>query len=84
MEKKNIILPFVFAKVIRSCQKTKTSARMLGREAKHSPLSNAEVKNGGAIPQLLYMFSCHSAELSTGKTLPFYVVRRLKHNFTTL
>jgi hypothetical protein len=28
-----------------------------GREADHSPLSSAEVKNGGAIPPLPHMFS---------------------------
>jgi hypothetical protein len=32
-----------------------------GREADHSPPSNAEVKNGGAIPPLSHMPSWHSA-----------------------
>jgi hypothetical protein len=32
-----------------------------GREADHSPPSNAEVKNGGAIPPLPHMPSWHSA-----------------------
>jgi hypothetical protein len=32
-----------------------------GRESDHSPPSSAEVKEGGAIPSLLYMFSLHSA-----------------------
>jgi hypothetical protein len=31
-----------------------------GREADHSPPSNAEVKNGGAVPPLPRMFSWHS------------------------
>jgi hypothetical protein len=32
-----------------------------GREADHSPPSNAEVKNGGAIPPLSHISSYHSA-----------------------
>jgi hypothetical protein len=32
-----------------------------GRQADKSPLSSAEVKNGGAIPPLPYMSSWHSA-----------------------
>jgi hypothetical protein len=31
------------------------------REAKHSPPSSSEVKNGGAIPPLSYMSHWHSA-----------------------
>jgi hypothetical protein len=32
-----------------------------GHEADHSPPSNAEVKNGGAIPPVLHMSSWHNA-----------------------
>jgi hypothetical protein len=36
--------------------------KRLGREADHSPPSNAEVKNGGAIPQPPPISSCHSTD----------------------
>jgi hypothetical protein len=35
--------------------------RRSGHEADHSPLSVAEIKNGGAIPPLLHMSSWHGA-----------------------
>jgi hypothetical protein len=39
----------------------KRGVKQQGREVDHSPLSSAEVKNGGAIPPLLHMSSWHSA-----------------------
>jgi hypothetical protein len=38
-------------------------------EVAHSPPSSAEVKNGGVVPPLPYMFSLRDAQLSPGMTL---------------
>jgi hypothetical protein len=44
--------------------------RRPGRQADHSPPSNAEVKNGGAVLPHPYTPSWRCAKLSTGTTLP--------------
>jgi hypothetical protein len=38
-------------------------------EADHSPPSASEIKNGGAVPPLLHMSSCHSAQATSPLTL---------------
>jgi hypothetical protein len=41
-----------------------------GREADHSPLSGAEVKNGGAISPLPHLSLCHSYKLIKHREVP--------------
>jgi hypothetical protein len=46
-----------------------------GRDADYPPPSSAEVKNGGTIPPLtIRIHGLELNQLSTGTTLPFYII----------
>jgi hypothetical protein len=55
------IFPYSTASTQWVLQAPFPGVKRLGREADHSPPSNAEVKNGGAIPPLSHTSSQHSA-----------------------
>jgi hypothetical protein len=52
---------FLYSTVSRPALWLSQPTMRQGRKADHSPLSSAEVRNGGAMPSLLHMSSWHSA-----------------------